>query len=553
MNQENALVPSQDRETSWRPILRASNQVVLYNPTSHALTIHHSSHSTTLNPPVPPVPPLCPYCSQPLPNGRTEHDGSLHAHEQDSLFANLNRFEDVSGPRASNYFHLLQVANDSASRPPSPPLHSTHSIPSSQTDSRPPSPAGDNVFTPDRMAEGYFNAFFQEEARLGMGANGSVFLCQHVLNGNHLGRFAVKKIAIGQSASYLLKILREVHLLETLRHPNIITYHHAWLETAQFSSFGPRIPTLHVLMQWAEGGSLDDYIDARLGRPTHVPHPTSPHASADEDESLSDIHSRSARIRAFRAMQRASPSEKSSLRAKLNNNGHAWTAVHLLSCEEVLGIFGGVAAGLGFLHDKSILHLDLKPGNVLLTWDEGTLIPRAMLSDFGTSRDMLQTPRPRSGNTGTLEYSSPESIPVPPHYTLPPTDSKSDMWSLGMILHKLVFFVSHRPGLYGSDAKSLNEDDETSNDTDRLEREVSSYPGFKSSARLETLFTSRRLPRSYLVLLESLLNVSPAARPTCEKVLAALHLGKVSSLVIDHPTSVSHKLTTGFVVQSHST
>jgi hypothetical protein len=43
------------------------------------------------------------------------------------------------------------------------------------------SPAGidsDNVFTPESMAEGYFKAFFQEEARLGMGANGSVFLCQ---------------------------------------------------------------------------------------------------------------------------------------------------------------------------------------------------------------------------------------------------------------------------------------------------------------------------------------------------------------------------------------
>lgn len=104
-----------------------------------------------------------------------------------------------------------------------------------------------------------------------------------------------------------------------------------------------------VLMQWAEGGSLDDYIDARLGRATHVPHPTSHHGSADEDESSSDIHSRSARIRAFRAMQRAAPPEASALRAKLNNNGNAWTAVHLLSAEEVLGIFGGVAAGLGFL------------------------------------------------------------------------------------------------------------------------------------------------------------------------------------------------------------
>lgn len=101
-----------------------------------------------------------------------------------------------------------------------------------------------------------------------------------------------------------------------------------------------------ILMQWAEGGSLDDYIVARLGRPTQPTH----HSSTQEDDPSSDIHSRSARIRAFRAMQRATPSEKPALRAKLiNNDGNSWTAVHLLSAEEVLGIFGGVAAGLGFL------------------------------------------------------------------------------------------------------------------------------------------------------------------------------------------------------------
>ena len=49
------------------------------------------------------------------------------------------------------------------------------------------------------MAEGYFDAFSREESKLGMGANASVFLCQHVLDGNLLGRFAVKKIAIGPS------------------------------------------------------------------------------------------------------------------------------------------------------------------------------------------------------------------------------------------------------------------------------------------------------------------------------------------------------------------
>ena len=61
------------------------------------------------------------------------------------------------------------------------------------------------------------------------------------------GHFAVKKIAVGHSHEYLLRILKEVKLLETLRHPNIISYHHSWLETTRFSSFGPSIPTLQYV------------------------------------------------------------------------------------------------------------------------------------------------------------------------------------------------------------------------------------------------------------------------------------------------------------------
>lgn len=84
-----------------------------------------------------------------------------------------------------------------------------------------------------------------------------------MLDGTPLGHFAVKKIAVGESHSYLIKILKEVRLLERLHHPNIISYHHSWLETSQFSSFGPRIPTLQYVPSFIVRniGSLIDFLE----------------------------------------------------------------------------------------------------------------------------------------------------------------------------------------------------------------------------------------------------------------------------------------------------
>ncbi|KAF9787814.1 kinase-like protein [Thelephora terrestris] len=476
--------PSVDH--GWRTILQAQNQVVLYNPTSHALSIRPSVvHKDHL-----PDTSLCPYCNRPLPTD------------------NLDR-EDAQD-RASNYFQLLEVSNEASSRPSTPP------------GIEPRSPAGQSsTFAAETMAQGYFNTFFEEECKLGMGANGSVFLCQHVLDGNRLGRFAVKKIAVGESHAYLVDILREVRLLEALRHPNIITYHHSWLETTQFSSFGPRVPALFMLMQWAEGGSLDEFIDARLGRN----HSFDMHQSGPSDPDVhqpEDIRSRSARIRAFRAQQQAHKQNIS----RPSRPSASLKAVHLLSAEEIKSLFHDVTSGLAFLHEKSILHLDLKPGNVLLTWDEGKLIPRAMLSDFGTSQDMLNS-RTRSGNTGTLEYASPESLPSPQTGKLAQMDSKSDIWSLGMILHKLLFF--HLPYIYasgGNGNSAVGESDKMR----RLEREILEYSGFRSTQDLEVKFKTRRLSKNFLGLLESLLHIIPSVRPSSERVLMGIDEGKLDPL-----------------------
>ena len=183
-------------------------------------------------------------------------------------------------------------------------------------------------------------------------------------------------------------------------------------------------------MQWAEGGSLDDFIDVRLGRklahdfmppfyhsqlsdPLGASAPASPISSnqgadlaQESEDEMADTstrhpenqssddgtsrtntpspsaqttvhpssglrkedpqHSRSARIRAFRAYQHAPPAEKERIRrgmedvmggatanvassSGLGGGRKEWTAVHLLSADEVKSLFRDVVEGLAFL------------------------------------------------------------------------------------------------------------------------------------------------------------------------------------------------------------
>lgn len=152
-----ALVPAADPD--WQPILHAPNQVVLYNPTSHAVTIRQS-----LNVPEKPHPP-CPYCKQTLPLG-FEPDTDVIV---DDSFETLDS-DPAYFSRANDYFQLLEIANETSSRPSSPEPIEARGV---EGDSR-----SRSAFPAEKMAEGYFKSFFQEEYKLGMGANGSVFLCQ---------------------------------------------------------------------------------------------------------------------------------------------------------------------------------------------------------------------------------------------------------------------------------------------------------------------------------------------------------------------------------------
>ncbi|GAA5900141.1 hypothetical protein JCM6882_002624 [Rhodosporidiobolus microsporus] len=469
---------------------------------------------------------LCPLCYQPLP--RTYSSGrrasplqhsrlplpSSSSSSTSSFARDDDEEDDDFTPRAGRtgtvsaamparlakegaYFELLSEANSRVNSPRTTGrgvvLDEEESGTEGEKEEQKPLHEG-------QMNEGYYETFFVEVQLLGKGGQGSVYLARHVLNGENLGLYAVKKIRVGDSTLSLLSILREVHLLESIHHPNIISYHHAWLETApSVSPFVPSVPTLHVLMAWANGGSLEGFVRQRGGLG----------GGEGEGESGGADGGREGRKERWRRSRR--------------KGGGMERAIHLLRVEDLLELFKDVVVGLGFLHSRNILHLDLKAENVLLHWDEDALLPRCMLSDFGSATaDSYH--RERHGGSGTLEYTPPEAWLVDPKTNkLASPDRATDQWALGLVLHLLCFFAL--PWRSGEDTREL-------------EREIRGYRGFfpsdvlptpspssapSSSSSTPPLLTSRHdLPPSLLLLLSSLINLAPAARPSCDRVEKAL-------------------------------
>jgi serine/threonine protein kinase len=70
-----------------------------------------------------------------------------------------------------------------------------------------------------------------------------------------------------------------------------------------------------------------------------------------------------------------------------------------------------VMSGLSFLHEKGLIHRDLKPQNILLQFGEGSV--RVLISDFGLSRKLIEMEssfHATAKASGTLGWRAPEII-----------------------------------------------------------------------------------------------------------------------------------------------
>ncbi|HEV2644572.1 MAG TPA: protein kinase, partial [Candidatus Elarobacter sp.] len=113
-----------------------------------------------------------------------------------------------------------------------------------------------------------------------------------------------------------------------------------------------------------------------------------------------------------------------------------------LPAADALRIAAQIASALGAAHAAGIVHRDVKPANVLID-AEGAV----KLTDFGIAKLSAEHDTTSPGvAVGTLAYMSPEQARGDA------VDSRTDLWSLGVVLHEMI--AGRRPFI-GDNAAAL--------------------------------------------------------------------------------------------------
>ncbi len=101
----------------------------------------------------------------------------------------------------------------------------------------------------------------------------------------------------------------------------------------------------------------------------------------------------------------------------------------LLREDQVMHWFVQMALGLHFMHEKHVLHRDIKSQNIFMLGNG-----RLVLGDLGIAKALSQTSELARTKIGTPYYMSPELFENKPY------NHKSDIWALGCVLYEMATF-----------------------------------------------------------------------------------------------------------------
>ncbi|MGH6692281.1 MAG: serine/threonine-protein kinase, partial [Gammaproteobacteria bacterium] len=268
------------------------------------------------------------------------------------------------------------------------------------------------------------------------------------------------KILRKADAVALYRFKQEFRTLSLLVHPNLVTLYELIAEDEQW----------FLTMELITGGSFLDYVRPLLIRPSGGA-PISVPTMDSGAVTVADIAA-GPRPRSDGATRDPLPFEE-------------------LRLDRLRPALRQLAEGVSALHQNRVLHLDIKPPNVLVDTNG-----RVVLVDFGLSQQMAATSE-RTVRTrevlGTPEFMSPEQAAGEP------LTEASDWYSVGAMLYRALTGCSVFQGRYPHVL------------FDKMQREAAPpseiVPG---------------LPEDLNVLCRELLRRDPAQRPTGHDVLSRL-------------------------------
>ena len=236
---------------------------------------------------------------------------------------------------------------------PAPPIRSAHL------------PIADTGALPDFNGDPFLRQF-RLVRRLGSGTFGEAYLVYNV-GRPHVPLVLKIPCGVGEAAERNRAMLTaEAALLRELDHPSVVQFY-------DFAVAPPPSSQAYLVMEYAEGGSLRDWVRRRAQE-----------AGGTRQQRLSDM--------------------------------------------EIARVIFCVIRALKFIHLAGVLHLDIKPDNVLLG---GSGQP--LLADFGLSRAAVDC----GAAGGTRSYMAPEVLAR--NRSL---DGRADVWSAGVLLHWLTVGTS---------------------------------------------------------------------------------------------------------------
>jgi tetratricopeptide (TPR) repeat protein/serine/threonine protein kinase len=294
---------------------------------------------------------------------------------------------------------------------------------------------------------------------LGEGGMGAVYLArQETLAGRLV---ALKMLPPAADATAAARFRREIAALSRCDHANVV----------KILASGEAQGRAYYAMELVEGADLAEVARA-LG------------AAQDLDAAIS---SAGERVRAARAEAFAAIPDLPQSRA-----APAFAAGRAELARRLAAIFRDAARALHYLHERGIVHRDVKPGNLMVTAGEHRVVVMDLgLAALGDASRSLTKDR---GFVGTLRYAAPEQL----ERREAPLDRRADVYALGATLYEL---ATGRPVFDGASEARL------------LEQVARERP-------LAPRRANPRLPRDLGVIIEKALEKDPARRHDTAEALA---------------------------------